>query len=315
MITQEQKKRLGIFIIASSIILIFTFLIFIVPKLREEGYPYQIYFLDMSVNGIIVGSPVKYQGVDIGKVTNISVNPGDLTVIRVDVRIMEGFTVKTDMKAVLQYIGITLQKYVEISGGRTDAPNIPPKGEIPAGRGLTEQAEDIIASVDRTLYNLNGLLSEENKENIAAILENTRKGSTVIADILEKRQGNLESALTGIETAAVKFGEVTESLFGVVQKLSEVTTRVEADTEKTFASLTKRLSDEEMGRVLNDLKTFIETATSNLEKFETLLIRQQETVTRTFVSLEETMDNISKFSRALTEDPAIVFRSQREKKK
>ncbi|MCG2814646.1 MAG: MlaD family protein, partial [Candidatus Aminicenantes bacterium] len=80
------------------------------------------------MNGIIVGSPVKYQGVDIGKVTNISVNPGDLSTIRVDVRIIEGFTVKTDMKAVLQYIGITLQKYIEISGGRTDAPNIPPKG-------------------------------------------------------------------------------------------------------------------------------------------------------------------------------------------
>ena len=315
MITQEQKKRLGIFIIASSIILIFTFLIFIVPKLREEGYPYQIYFLDMSVNGIIIGSPVKYQGVYIGKVTNISVNPGDLSTIRVDVRIIEEFTVKTDMKAVLQYIGITLQKYVEISGGRTDAPNIPPKGEIPAGRGLTEQAEDIIASVDRTLYNLNGLLTPANKENIAAILENTQKGSTVVADILVKRQDNLESALTGIEQAAVKFSEVTESLFSIVQKLSEVTTRVEADTEKTFASLTKRLSDDEMGRVLNDLKAFIETATSNLEKFETLLFRQQETVTRTFISLEETMDNISKFSRALTEDPAILLRSQREKKK
>jgi len=315
MITIEQKRRLGLFIIISGLILLLTFLIFIVPKLREQGDPYFIQFQNMSVNGLIIGSPVKYQGVDIGKVVNISVLPNDLSLVRVDIRLIEGFPIKTNMKAVLQYIGITLQKYVEISGGRTEAPNIPPKGEIPGGRGLTEQAEDIVASVDRTLHNLNGLLSAENQERIAVILKNTEKGSTVVADILEKRQGNLESALTGIETAAVKFSEVTESLFDVVQKLNDVTTRVESDTEKTFASLTKRLSDEEMGRVLNDLKVFIETATSNLEKFELLLIRQQETVARTFTSLEETMDNISKFSRALTEDPAILLRSQREKKK
>ena len=98
----------------------------------------------MSVSGLNTGATVKYQGVNIGKVQNIKVNPEDLSSILVFVLIEKGFPVKKDMSATLAYTGITGLKFIELSGGETKSENLEPRGEISTKRGLGEKAEDIV---------------------------------------------------------------------------------------------------------------------------------------------------------------------------
>ncbi|HLP60978.1 MAG TPA: MlaD family protein, partial [Candidatus Deferrimicrobium sp.] len=116
MITKEQRIRLLIFLSFSIVLLILIFGLFIMPKIRTVGDVYYVDFREMSVTGITEGADVKYQGVVIGKVIRMEVNPNDLRSVLIYIRITKGFTIKEDMRAALQYAGITGLRFVEISG-------------------------------------------------------------------------------------------------------------------------------------------------------------------------------------------------------
>jgi phospholipid/cholesterol/gamma-HCH transport system substrate-binding protein len=142
MMTHEQKTRLGIFLSVATVVFIAVVGFFIAPKLRDPGDVYLIKFRDTSVHGLVIGSPVKYRGVESGRVTSIDVSRTDLDCVDVHVKIKPDLVVKTDMTATLVYIGLTGQKYIELSGGTLEAPNLKAHGEIPTGRGLGDKADD-----------------------------------------------------------------------------------------------------------------------------------------------------------------------------
>lgn len=313
--TKEQRTRLGIFLVVSTIVLILILALFIVPKLREEGDVYAINFRDTSVNGLYVGAPVKYQGVVIGKVSAINVNPEDLNAILVQTKIRKGFPVKIDMRATLMYMGITGQKFVELSGGDNDSENLPPRGEIPAARGLGEKAEDIVTNIDAAVRSINDFLNPENQRKLTLMLENAEKTSQILSSVLEKRRGSLEQSIANIEDASMKFGDVTENLFNVLENLRSISERIERDTEQTFGNIADRFSGEEMGQVIKNLEVFTETVTDSIKKIQVTLIQQQEEMNQTFEDFWEVMQNMSKFSRDLAEDPTIILRRRKEKGK
>lgn len=315
MMTKEQKIRLGAFLLFSILLFVAILSLFLVPKLREEGDLYFINFKDISVNGLFVGSPVKYQGVEIGKVMRIHVNPKDLNSILVDTKIRKGFPVKKDMTATLMYTGITGLKFVELSGGENASENLGPRGEIRTGRGLGEKAEDIVSNIDSAVKSINFLLSPDNQKKISLFLENAEKSSEILSSVLENKRDNLESSITNIEKASVDFGKVTGNLFEISDNLNKLTERLEAESEGALTNLSKRFSDEEMGKVLQNLEAFIEAASSSLTKIESVLIHQQEELNKMFVSLGDAMENLSRFSRELTEDPTLFIRGRKEKKK
>lgn len=313
--TKEQKARLGIFLIVSLVVFCVILGVFLVPKLRDEGSIYFINFKGTSVTGLFEGSPVNYQGVEVGRVNRILVNPKDINSVLVYTKISKGFSVKKDMTATMMYIGITGQKSVELSGGTNESENLGPNGEIPTRRGLGEKAEDIVSNIDQAVRGISNLLDVENQEKISLFLENVEKSSDILSNVLESRKESLEESVANIQKASRSFSDVTENLRKVTEDLGKITGKLEAGSGEAIQNINKRFSDEEMGNVLNSLTTFIDAATASLNKIETVFIYQQETMRNTFQSLSEAMDNLSQFSRELTEDPTLLIRTRKEKKK
>ena len=87
MVTHEQKRRLGVFVFISLLALIVTLALLLGPKLQDKGDEYLVRFRGLSVNGLNVGGSVKYQGVEIGRVTEISVDPDDINAILVRIKV------------------------------------------------------------------------------------------------------------------------------------------------------------------------------------------------------------------------------------
>ena len=313
--TKEQKARLGIFLIVSLVVFFVIIGFFLVPKLREAGNIYFINFKGTSVNGLFEGSPVKYQGVEVGRVSRILVNPRDINSILVYTKITKGFFVKKDMTATLMYMGVTGQKFVELSGGSNESENLESSGEIMTRRGLGEKAEDIVSNIDHAVQGISNLLDVENQKRISLFLENAEKSSEILSDVLETRKEGLEESVTNIQKASRSFSDVTENLRKVTEDLAKITERIEGRSGEAFDNINKRFSDEEMGKVLNNLQAFIETASTSVNKIETVFIYQQEELKNTFESLSQAIDNLSQFSRELTEDPTLFIRTRRDKKK
>lgn len=314
MITKEQKARLIVFTFVSLGLLVLFLALLIVPLFKAKGAPYFITFKETSVNGLLIGSPVKYQGVEVGKVRNIKVHPDDLSSILVELEIDKSFPMKIDMNATMTYAGITGSKFIELAGGTTRSDSMPPRGEIPTAKGLGQKAEDIVASIDSAVRRINELLGDANQRRISQFLEKTEKSAAVVSEVLEAKRENLSNAITNIEKAALAFGAVTENLRRITNDLGELTGKLNANAAQAMDNLGKRFSDEEMGKVLRNLQGFIEIASSSLTKIESGLLNQQADLRQTFESMGATIDNLSKFSRELVEDPTMFLRSRKVKK-
>ena len=313
--TKEQKARLGLFLMVSLVVFFVIIGLFLVPKLKEAGKIHYINFKGASVNGLFEGSPVKYQGVEVGRVSRILVNPSDINSILVYTKISKGFDLKRDMVATLMYMGITGQKFVELSGGSNESENLESNGEIETRRGLGEKAEDIVSNIDHAVQGISNLLDVENQERISLFLENAEKSSEILSDVLRTRKEGLEQSVTNIQKASLSFSDVTENMRKVTENLGKITEKMEASSGEFIDYINKRFSDEEMGKVLNNLQAFIENASTSLNKIETVFIYQQEELRNTFESLSQAIDNLSQFSRELTEDPTLLIRTRKDKKK
>ncbi len=314
MMTHEQKTRLGIFLSLATVVFIALAGFFIAPKLRDTGEIYVIDFRDTSVQGLIIGSLVKYRGVEVGRVVRVRVNPTDLDSILVDVKIRDEVVVKTDMTALMAYVGLTGQKYIEISGGSMAAENLKAHGLIPTGRGLGERADDIVANIETTAKRITELLAPENVERFSAFLENAEKGSASVSGLLESRRASLENTLASLEKASAEFARATERFVPMTEDLSRLVRTVEANSQRTLNNVADRFSAEELGQVLKDVRAFLDTASVTMKKVEGVLLEQQTELTRTFSSLGVAIDNLARFSREIAEEPSAMLRTRKDKK-
>jgi phospholipid/cholesterol/gamma-HCH transport system substrate-binding protein len=314
MITLEQKARLLVFSIVATGLLIVFLALLIVPQLKARGTPYFINFRDTTINGLLVGAPVKYQGVEVGKVSLIQVAPDDLRAIRVELEIDREFSVRTDMTATLAFAGITGSKFIELAGGTNASPRLAPQGAIEPARGFGEKAEDIVANIDTAVRRINDLLGPENQKRISLFLENTEKSAAVISGVLQAKQENLSNAITNIEKAALDFGAVTENLRRISGDLSGLTSKLSEGTGQVLDSFNKRFSDQELGKLLKNLQAFVESGAADMKTLENVLLAQQTDLKATLESMGAAIDNLSRLSRVLVEDPTALVRSRKEKK-
>lgn len=313
--THEQKIRLGVFLSLATVIFIAVAGFFIIPKLRDPGDEYTVNFRDTSVQGLIVGSLVKYRGVEMGRVIRIRVNPTDLDSVLVDVKIRPGLVMKTDMRAVLVYVGLTGQKYIELSGGTLAAENLKAHAEIATGRGLGEKAEDIVANIDTTAKRITELLAPENIERFSAFLENAEKSSSTLSEVLESRRTSLENTLANFEKASLEFARATEKFVPMTEDMSRLMRTFEMNSQETLGNISKRFSSEELGQAIKDVRAFLDTASVSLKKVESVLLEQQSELTRTFSSLGAAVENLARFSREIADEPSALLRTRKDKKK
>ncbi|MCJ7486356.1 MAG: MlaD family protein [Candidatus Aminicenantes bacterium] len=313
--TYEQKIRLGVFLSLATVIFIAVAGFFIIPKLRDPGDEYTVNFQDTSVQGLIVGSLVKYRGVEMGRVIRIRVNPTDLDSVLVDVKIRPGLVMKTDMRAVLVYVGLTGQKYIELSGGTLAAENLKAHAEIATGRGLGEKAEDIVANIDTTAKRITELLAPENIERFSAFLENAEKSSATLSEVLESRRTSLENTLANFEKASLEFARATEKFVPMTEDMSRLIKTIETNSQETLGNISRRFSSEEMGQAIKDVRAFLDTASVSLKKVESVLLEQQSELTRTFSSLGVAVENLARFSREIADEPSALLRTRKDKKK
>lgn len=190
----------------------------------EEGTDlYRIHFTG-SVTGLQTGSAVSYQGLPVGRVTDIRIDPDDVERVRVTVEVQEGTPIKADTIASLELQGITGTSFVQLGGGTQQAPLLRAEAgeEVPVIRSRPSALAEVFDAAPLVLGNLielsdrlTAFLSPENEAAFAATLANV---SHVTASLDEATAELPETAAEARRTLAL-VGSLVAELDGTVARL------------------------------------------------------------------------------------------------
>lgn len=200
-----------------------------------------------SVAGLNLNAPVKYLGVDVGKVERIAIDRADSSRVRLDLLVERGTPLRQDSEAVLRSQGLTGIAYVELSGGSAGAPLLlpGPDGAPPLIRSkpsLAARLENVVgtalANLDRTTNNLNALIDADNRAalksslaDVAALLRTVaeqRGQVAAIATDLASTARNVAQASSRLEPALAAVGPAVQQIGPALERVGPALQRVEA---------------------------------------------------------------------------------------
>ncbi len=238
---------------------------------------------DESVAGLNINAPVKYRGVDVGKVKDIRLVPNNPQQVQLTFAIERGTPVKTDTVATLSTQGLTGIAYVELSGGSMDTPLLVStvEGEPPLIRtkpSLSARLEQVLTrvlgSVDKTSHALDGVFTDQNKQALSAALANIAAITQTVAD----RKGSIDLALRNADktlaNAAVVSARMDATLaridkaadsFDAMSRQVDKTAAGAGDTVTAVGSDLQHLSGD-VGPQLETLMTELSTLSASLRR-------------------------------------------------
>lgn len=159
-----------------------------------EQKAYEVRFQG-SVSGLLLGSDVSFNGIRVGEVTKLSLNPSDPRQVVVQIAVPVTTPVRSDTKVGLSFKGLTGVPVIVLEGGTPEAP--PPTagdGGIPvltadpgANADWTAAARDAFAEVQSVLADNSDAL----KDAIANI--------DTFSQALGRNAGSVDGIVAGIE--------------------------------------------------------------------------------------------------------------------
>jgi phospholipid/cholesterol/gamma-HCH transport system substrate-binding protein len=239
---------------------------------REFAY-YRTYFSG-SVTGLGDGTLVRYNGIQVGRVSKVEFDPNNPKRVIVTLQVNPDVPIHADSLASIASEGLTGGTYVEIDGGSQSAPVLARTmfGEYPVIRSrpstlqqIEQSAPQLLAKINHIADRLSDVLSDRNRQAFSQTLDNLRNVSADFAKHTSQFDSivkNLNTASAGLNTNLADLHSVlgsaqltvqrVDKLTGDVDKLSgDIDTQVNgaridqlvAQTREMLKSLT-RLSDE-----------------------------------------------------------------------
>ncbi len=137
---KAQKIRVGLFTAATLFLLAVVLIVFGGMRFWEKNAHYRIVF-DSSVIGLQSGAEVFMNGIKVGSVSSIAVARDDIRKVAVTIKVKDTTPIHADTQAFLQYAGITGLKVIDLRGGTSATPPLPPGAQIAVGASILDKLE------------------------------------------------------------------------------------------------------------------------------------------------------------------------------
>jgi ABC-type transporter Mla subunit MlaD len=317
---EANKFRLGLFVIIGITLFFVVIFIFGLSDIFVRKGKFVSLFSE-SVQGVAVGSPIKYKGVPIGAVSKISIQVHD-KLIRIDMDIdMKAFITdhqrgdqavasfnefflnesKKGLRCRLEYAGITGLKYVELD--YFDQSPLTPIIERPRYissdyfyiPSMPSQLKDILKLINTSLEKIAKVQFDKISEEMTGTLKSTQRlfddpKLKMTIDKLEKMSDNMEkssSSLSKVLTES-KLREIVDGLDTNLKALNELTVSAKRSIEGA---------------------KFIETAQSFREAAYSVTDARQALL-NTLLKLDQSLDSLTELVNALDDDPSSLLKGK-----
>src|SRR6476646_4679290 len=190
--TRARYALIGAFMLA-VIVASFAFVYWLENKggFGQRAY-YQLRF-DSSVSGIQEGSAVLFNGIRVGEVTGLTLDPEHPDQVVATVGVVNGTPVRSDTKVGIESQGLTGGAAVTLTGGDASSPPVSAEnGELPvlmaepgAGQDWTSLGREVLRKLDNILA--------DNADNLHSAIANFN----TFTDVLARNSDRIEGLLGG----------------------------------------------------------------------------------------------------------------------
>lgn len=260
---------------------------------------YEIYFTG-SVSGLDRGSPVRYLGVDVGRVRRLSLDPGGASRVQVVAEIDKRAPISSATRASLGLQGVTGLLYINLR----EVPDLNKSAALRQGErypvieSVASDFDVFLASLPELmgratalLERVSRLLSDDNLAGLTDTIENLRSATASLprtAANVARLVEQLQATVTEIQGAAQSIRGIADDarpqVRSAVARLAEVANNL-ADTSERIDRFTRK-SEVQLGH-------FTEQGLFELER----LVRETRAAAREFRDL----------SRSLQENPSQIL--------
>jgi phospholipid/cholesterol/gamma-HCH transport system substrate-binding protein len=261
---------------------------------RVERVPYQIATTE-SIPGLNPQAAVRYRGLDVGKVDDISFNPAVAGQIVIRLAVDPEAPLTTTTFAKLGYQGVTGIAFIQLDDDKTGSPLLKSDKDhvatIPLRQGFLDQLEKrgevILKQTEQITARINTLMSPENQQTMIGAFDKIGKTAEAYGALpkqLEPALARLPELTRKAEQSMASFNELSASATKAAKNYDQLATTLQAP-DGPVTRLTQTVD-----RVGGSL----EGVTSNLE-LETLphVVSMTDQARTSLRSVKRTADSLS----------------------
>ena len=324
----NSKFKLGLFIIFAAVVFFAAlFILGTMDRFKEKAYISTL--VSESVQGLSVGSSVKYQGVPIGSVREIMIYPSD-NVIRIDMEIniskfkvqqpghapttisVDEFNdnienaVKNGLCCRMELEGITGGKYIELQKEKEPVLskfNVEEFGleytYVPSQPSLIS---DLRGSVTSILAKLESIDYKGISDRTNAVLDsiNERVNSPKFDETIDNVNAMVNQARKSIENLEkLTDSDIRDKIDTISQNVNTAVTAVESLTK----SVETEIKSIEFAQISENLRSFLSTA-----------IRTSKTLDETLFNVNNGVDALIELILYIDSDPSALIQGKKKPK-
>lgn len=293
--TRVQYVLVGLFVIVFSAAGVGISLWLAFGDIASDYRTYQIHMTE-SVSGLYRDAPVRYHGVEVGKVRKLELDPINPERVIVTVDVEKDVPIRVDTVATLKVQGLTGIASIELSGGKVSSPLLTekPGQEYP----VIDTGPSLFSRLDNTVSELAGnlnqvakdvhlLLNEDNRAAFSATVHNM----AALSDTLAQQRQSLES---GMQDAARFFAQAAEAGKAFPQLVGQV-----HDSAQALESMAENFATTSQA-----LRQQIEVSGEGVNQVTDQLVPQFNLLLQ---DLRQMSENMQRLAESLEENPSQLI--------
>jgi virulence factor Mce-like protein len=343
---KSSEIKAGMFIFLGFVALVVTvFMLGDIKNLFKSRKEMKIYF--SFADGLEEGAPVRYAGLEIGRVKKIHLDGVHEETgkdrVAIVAEISPSIQIKKDSSAVIKTSGLMGGLYVDIRPGTRDSPPLAP-GEPLTGqesfelakvgdmmdqvvtevRRFADVAEGLAADSRATLQDMRATLASVNQAvdgvrgPLADSLQNLKKVSAEISRLLTDNRSDFRQAMTHFAAAAEKgdrlLTDKTGDIVAIIDQANRLSRELEillAETRPNIANLIRHLEAGSQ-KIAARVDTVSQNLDDTLHQGSSIMVDNRRNLTSMIKNLRDTSANLKTISDDIKRNPWKLVRKTDE---
>lgn len=307
---------------------LFIFVIWLARIELDRDVARYLIFFDGAVSGLSTSSNVMYNGIPVGAVLEIDLDPQDPSRVRVMIEVDATTPVRTDSVATLESQGITGVSRVQISGGEAGSPALValPGQEFPVIDSRPSQIQQLFSGapelVNRAILLIDQVTKVFGEDNLEAFGLLLGDAQSLVSDFAA-RTDDFDAILTNINDTSSEMRDAAQGMTDLLINFDTQVAVLSESTEATLATLRGTLAGMD-SLVDNDIRALIAEIRKSAQNVSEIIDETRGPISdftaeglyefsNLLTDMRQLIGNLSRLSAQLESDPAqFLFGDQQQ---